>query len=339
MKTKEKIEIITKFIQEKGRGGEEIKRAQATLFILQKRISDIKIVTGLSKRRAYEVKSDFEEIGIKAFIDKRKGKPKELLNKKQKEEIVEILKTKIPGDLNLSGDHWTTSVLADYIKVKYNVKYKSKTSYYLIFKQASFSFHLPGKVYEKYDEEKTKKWRKEVKPLLNKAFEDKNTVILCEDEMILSSQTTLQKIWLPKRSYPKIEINQKKENRSFYGFLNMETGRQHVYKRERQNMYITAEILKRIRKLYKDKKILILWDGAGWHRGSKVQEFIEKDKNIKTIYFPPYSPEENPQEHVWKEGRSKVTHNKFIKNIDKTADEFVKYLRKTKFNYVLSAVC
>ena len=84
MKTKEKIEIITKFIQEKGRGGEEIKRAQATLFILQKRISDIKIVTGLSKRRAYEVKSDFEEIGIKAFIDKRKGKPKELLNKKQK---------------------------------------------------------------------------------------------------------------------------------------------------------------------------------------------------------------------------------------------------------------
>lgn len=339
MKIKEKIEIITKFIQERGRDGEELKRAQSTLFILQKRISDIKIVTGLSKRRAYEVKNDFEEIGIKAFIDKRKGKPKELLTKKQKEEIVEILKTKSPSDLNLSGDHWTTSVLADYIKVKYNVKYKSKTSYYLIFKQASFSFHLPGKVYEKYDEEKTKKWRKEVKPLLNKAFKDKNTVILCEDEMVLSSQTTLQKIWLPKRSYPKIEINQKKENRSFYGFLNMETGRQHVYKRERQNMYITAEILKRIRKLYKDKKILILWDGAGWHRGSKVQEFIEEDTNIETIYFPPYSPEENPQEHVWKEGRSKITHNKFIKNIDKTADEFVKYLRKTKFNYVLSAVC
>lgn len=119
----------------------------------------------------------------------------------------------------------------------------------------------------------------------------------------------------------------------------MKTGRQHVYKRERQNMFITTEILKKIRKLYKDKKILILWDGAGWHRGSKVQEFIKEDGNIETIYFPPYSPEENPQEHVWKEGRSKITHNKFIKDLDETADEFVRYLRKTKFNYVLSAVC
>jgi len=27
------------------------------------------------------------------------------------------------------------------------------------------------------------------------------------------------------------------------------------------------------------KKLLIFWDGAGWHRGSKVQEFIKQDKN------------------------------------------------------------
>lgn len=338
MKTQEKIEIIQKFIQRRGLNGEEIKRAQVTLFVLQKRICDVKPLTGFSERRAYEIKDNFEEIGIKAFIDKRKGKPKELLNKKQKEEIVKILEKSNPSDFNLPGEYWTTSVLADYIKGKYNIEYKSKTSYYLIFKQARFSFHLPGKVYEKHDEEKTKQWRKEVKPILNKAFKDKNTIILCEDEMVLSSQTTLQKIWLPKGKYPKVEINQKKENRSFYGFLNMKTEKQHVYKREKQNMYITTEILKKIRKLYKDKKILILWDGAGWHRGSKVQEFIKKDKNIETIYFPPYSPEENPQEHVWKKGRSKITHNKFIKDIDKVADEFVNYLRKTKFNYVLNAV-
>lgn len=339
MKTQDKIKIVQKFIQKRGRNGEEIKRAQATLFVLQKRILDVKPITGLSERRAYELKESFEEIGIKAFVDKRKGKPKELLNKRQKEEIVEILKTKNPSDLNLPGEQWTTSVLADYIKEKYNVEYKSKTSYYLIFKQASFSFHLPGKVYERYDEEKTRQWRKEVKPLLIKAFKDEKVVVLCEDEMVLSSQTTLQKIWLPKGKYPKIEINQKKENRSFYGFLNMKTGRQHVYKREKQNMYVTTEILKKIRKLYKNKKILILWDGAGWHRGSKVQEFIKKDKNIETIYFPPYSPEENPQEHVWKKGRSEITDNKFIKDIDKVANEFVNYLRKTKFNYLLTAVC
>ena len=100
-------------------------------------------------------------------------------------------------------------------------------------------------------------------------------------------------------------------------------------------MYETVKILKKVRKVYPKKKILLLWDGAGWHRGSKTQEFIKKDQKIKTIYFPKYTPEENPQEHVWKSGRDQVTHNRFIENIDTTTDEFIKYLNKTNFPYSL----
>jgi len=91
----------------------------------------------------------------------------------------------------------------------------------------------------------------------------------------------------------------------------------------------------KIRKLYSGQKILLLWDGPGWHRGSKVKEFLNNDGNIKVIYFPRYSPEENPQEHVWKEGRSQVTHNRFIENIDTATNEFVNYLNSAKFNYSL----
>lgn len=103
-------------------------------------------------------------------------------------------------------------------------------------------------------------------------------------------------------------------------------------------MHITKDILEKIRKIYLNQKLLILWDGAGWHRGSVVQEFIKKDKNVKTIYFPRYAPEENPQEHVWKNGRDRVTHNRFIQNIDIAADEFVGYLNKTEFSYKLFGV-
>jgi len=91
----------------------------------------------------------------------------------------------------------------------------------------------------------------------------------------------------------------------------------------------------KIRKLYSGQKILLLWDGPGWHRGIKVKEFLNNDGNIEVIYFPRYSPEENPQEHVWKEGRSQVTHNRFIENIDTATNEFVNYLNSAKFNYSL----
>ena len=55
----------------------------------------------------------------------------------------------------------------------------------------------------------------------------------------------------------------------------------------------------------------------------------------KTMYFPTAAPDENPQEHVWKSGRSEVSHNAFIQNIDVAADSFVDYLNTTKFPYSL----
>lgn len=222
------------------------------------------------------------------------------------------------------------------IKSKYKAVYKSKKPFYLLFKEAKYSFHKPGKVYEKRDEAKVAEWKATVANTINVALNDEETVVLCEDEMILSSQTTFQKIWLKQGEYPKIEVSNTRVNKSIYGFLNLKTGAEHAFIEDRQTMYITAEILKKIRKIYPDKSILLLWDGAGWHRGSVVQEFIKTDGKIETLYFPPYSPEENPQEHVWKAGRTAVTHNKFIKNIKETAQEFVAYLSSKIFNYKLN---
>jgi len=162
--------------------------------------------------------------------------------------------------------------------------------------------------------------------------------VLCEDEMVLSAQTTFQKMWLRKNEYPKIEVSNDKKARSVYGFLNIKTGVEHAFKKDWQNMFITAEVLKKLRKKYPNEKLLIFWDGAGWHRGSEVKKFIEKDNHIETVHFPRYSSEENPQEHVWKSGRAHVTNNRHIEDIDKTADDFVKYLNKTKFKYSLIGV-
>ena len=150
--------------------------------------------------------------------------------------------------------------------------------------------------------------------------------------MVLSSVTTFQRIWLPTNEYPEIEVSNERKNRSMYGFLNIKTGDEHVFSCNWQNMYETRKMLRKIRHIYPDKKILLLWDNAGWHRGSKVQEYIKKNKHIQQIFFPAYSPELNPQEHVWKEGRHQVTHNN-IENIYNTGIEFVKYLNSHKFNY------
>lgn len=324
----------------------EFKRAQAILLLNDNaKPKYITKFTGYSRSQIFSLRQLFLKRGIKALKTKAKGEPKRLLTKKQLKEIVLLLKTTHPGDHGYQSPFWTTGILAGVIEEKYKVHYSSKTSYYIIFRKSKFSFHKPGQVSSKRDEQQVLNWRKETKERIEKAWKDPDTIILCEDEAILSTQTTFQKVWLPINDYPRVETTTKRVNKSIYGFLNIKTGRQHAFAYEKQNMHITVKALQAIRRIYPKKenkgnkltgkKILLLWDNPGWHRGSSVTEYIQKDGSLEVIYFPKYSPEENPQEHVWKKAKSEIIHNRFLEKIEKETKDFLNYLNTTTFFYKL----
>ncbi len=299
METQELREIINKGAST----GREVRKAQAILLLDQETdFETIRSITAYERRRIFQLRSEYLEHGISTIKDKREGKPKELLTKKQREEIVLTIKTRRPCELSTyrqNYEHWTTGVLGEYIKRTYKVQYKSKTSHYLLFRQAKFTYHKPGRVYHQRDEQEVEQWKTQVQPRLEQLWGEPGTVILAEDEMVLTTQTTVQKIWLPQGEYPRIEVsNQSRQRRNIYGFLNITTGTQHAFKTMKQNMVVTREILEKIRSIYPKQKIAIFWDSAGWHKGSAVRECIERDGNIEVIHFPRYAPEENPQEHV-----------------------------------------
>ena len=333
---KNHIDILEEVIREAQKKGEAL-RAQAILLVNESATPQrIKSFTGYSRAQAFRLKRQYLAEGVIALKDKREGKPKELLTNKQRDTIIETVRTKTPKDFGYISDHWTTCILGNWIEEEYKAKYKSKTSLYLVFRQAKFTYHKPGMVYHEHNEQEVAAWRKQAKPKLKRFLKENDTIILAEDEMILTTQTTIQKVWLPQGEYPRIECSTGgRKRRSVYGFLNTKTGEEHAFKTEKQNMYITREILEKIRTIYPKQKIALLWDNAGWHKGSVVQEYIKTDGNMKIIHFPRYAPEENPQEHVWKSGRSAVTHNRFIEDIDAAADELVEYFNKNRFRYSL----
>lgn len=342
LKQKQKVELQV-FVQS-SKSADEVRRAQVIL-LLDKRggFSLMESMTGYGRTQAYDIKKRYLQAGIVALEDKRKGMPKELLTKQERERVISTVRTKTPKDLGTyyqNYAHWTTGVLAHWIEKEYGVKYKSKTSLYLVFRKARFTYHKPGRVYDKHNEQAVEQWKRETKPKLKQYWHEKNTIILCEDEMILTTETTTQKIWLPRGEFPKITCTTGgRKRRSVYGFLNLKTGQEHAFKTEYQNMYQTRDILQEIRTLYPAQKIVLLWDNAGWHKGSVTQEYIKQDGSIIEIPFPTYAPEENPQEHVWKQGRTQVTHNRYIENIDEATDELVKYFNETKFPYSLLGFC
>ena len=49
------------------------------------------------------------------------------------------------------------------------------------------------------------------------------------------------------------------------------------------------------------KPILLVWDNARWHKSKVVKQWLADYPGVvELMNFPPYHPELNPQEHVWK---------------------------------------
>lgn len=113
--------------------------------------------------------------------------------------------------------------------------------------------------------------------------------------------------------------------------MNLKTGKVHIHVSKWENQEETVLFLRKLRQRYPKRKILLLWDGAPWHKGDRIRQYLRRTKNLELVRFPPYSPELNPQEHVWKETRSKISHNHEITNFDNLVTKFKGYLIKMNF--------
>ena len=58
------------------------------------------------------------------------------------------------------------------------------------------------------------------------------------------------------------------------------------------------------------KKIQIIWDNAGYHKSQAIRDFVETT-NIELHFLPPYSPNLNPIERLWKIMHEQVTYNRY----------------------------
>jgi transposase len=70
--------------------------------------------------------------------------------------------------------------------------------------------------------------------------------------------------------------------------------------------------LDEIAQRHPDENLIMVMDGAGWHHSLKL---ILPDK-LRILFLPPYSPELNPQEHLWDELREKHFHNQAFDNLN-----------------------
>lgn len=156
--------------------------------------------------------------------------------------------------------------------------------------------------------------------------------------MNLNQETKTKNVWYQRGREPIIEAKRKGESQNFYGALDMRTGKCSAMATDGQNSQTTIKFLKKLLKIYQNKKIFLIWDGAGWHKSKEIREFLSKTNKgkarLELFNFPSYTPEFNPQEHVWKALRQNITHNRLEKDFTVLIKDCLKFLKKTDFSSI-----
>ena len=84
------------------------------------------------------------------------------------------------------------------------------------------------------------------------------------------------------------------------------------------------------------EKILLLWDNGACHKSPEVKQWLIENPGIVELdNFPPYSPEFNPIEHVWKELKKHINYLRGTSTLDEIMTAAGEFLKNTKFYYKL----
>lgn len=254
------------------------------------------------------------------------------LTRAQKQELGKIFSQK-PSEYGIPAAFWDISNLKTYIKAEFGVEYASVESYRIIFKLHNYSFHLPDTFDTHRDEGLITKRMAEIKEEIAPMMQSKDWMIFASDESRIVWETIIRRLWLPKGKKSIIKVERKRQAQSFIGFLNLQTGEDLLFKMPWQNQEEIVIVLEDLVKKYPDKRICIIWDNAAFHKGKLLREKLSTAlKNIHLINLPPYAPDHNPQEHVWKYGKDKLANNQ-RGSLEETTNAFVSIVTGRRYNY------
>lgn len=137
-------------------------------------------------------------------------------------------------------------------------------------------------------------------------------VIVAQDEGRFGRITDIRTCWAPKGIRPKVG---KQIARTFvyvYAAVCMALGQMTSLILPYANTDMMNLFLEEVSNDFKDYFVIMLVDGAGWHRSND----LKIPENIRLVQQPSHSPELNPVEHLWEELRENYLPNKAFKSLD-----------------------
>jgi Transposase and inactivated derivatives len=122
--------------------------------------------------------------------------------------------------------------------------------------------------------------------------------------------------WCKKGMRPSVPCHHIREYRYTYGAVEPRTGEAFFLIMPYCNTDCMNVFLKQLSDSYPKDKIVLVCDGAAWHKSKG----LSISHNIRLVFIPPYTPEMNPIEQIWREIRTQGFRNEIFASLDKVVD-------------------
>lgn len=119
-------------------------------------------------------------------------------------------------------------------------------------------------------------------------------------------------VWGRTGERVEVPIVNERERQTYDGALDLLSKRLLVQAREKGNTTATIAYLKFVQTQWLGQRLLILWDGASYHRAKELQAFLTQVNagldsdawKIHCVRFAPNDPSQNPIEDAWLEAKT-----------------------------------
>jgi transposase len=336
--TPEEIRVLK---NHKRKAPEILVQAKAEAILLAANGVALEIIADFTDRKESTVEAwlrDWEATRLASVVTGHTGNLNaSKLTAAQRTEVAAHLSRPPSDDGGLPAAFWDVPKLAGWLSTRFGVVYESPCSYHFLLKFAGLTFHKPEAFDKRRDdtlvEARMAEIRVEVAPLVA----DPSWEVFAADEVRLGQEADIRRAWLPRGTKATVKVERRREAQSYIGFLNQRDGTCELERLDWQNADQILAAIARLLSHHPGKKICIVWDNAAWHKNKLIRSQLAEGgllQRVHLIAMPPYAPDHNPIEHVWKAAKDHAA-NLQRENFEDTAHRFEQFTANRTFNYKL----
>ena len=208
----------------------------------------------------------------------------------------------------------TTSEVCNYVKQQFGIQYTISGMSDLL-KRIGFSYKKPDLKPGKPDVDKQEYFLKQFEKFIANKAEKEAVFFMDAVHPVHNSMPAYG--WIRKGKKTELKSNSGRQRLNIHGAMNADTYEVVPLISECSvNGDSTISLLKYLEMLYPlATTIYVFLDNARYHYTKEIQEW-EKTSRIKLIFLPPYSPELNLIERLWRVFKKNVLYNKYYETFE-----------------------